>query len=240
MDKVVLPLVLGKEQNFRNRQDYNMVGEPVKGHEEKGEELYKAYLSVDLDFWAFYENQNSANRFFQRVMNLDIPTLFVIEHEELLDDINKSNLDILYNVDFHSDICSIEERKTEPGPTDGTWASYVKWRRRGHYHWIYPHYQRCYLEGDGLCNGAEDLNPFEYTSKTEWKKITHTPKITSIDWRRIRQVGVCLSPIFVDLETIKDVLKMFDIKHKDAVDLCKKQPYNQSKRHRGIMYSNVA
>jgi len=204
----------------------------------KGEHLYKAYLSIDLDFWAHYEDHKSADRFFKRVFNLDVPMLFVIEHEELLQDINQSNLDILYNVDFHSDICSIEDRKTETKPTDGTWASYVKWRRRGHYHWIYPHYKQCYRDADGLCHSEH--NPFEYTSKTEWKQITHSPKITGIDWRRVRQVGICLSPCFVDLDTVYTVIRQLGLKYKDAKELVSKQPQLQSKRERGVLFKKVA
>jgi hypothetical protein len=50
-----------------------------------------SYLSIDLDFW-MHKDKRSSNPFFKRVFyyvrEFGIPLHFVIEHEELLDDIN--------------------------------------------------------------------------------------------------------------------------------------------------------
>jgi hypothetical protein len=198
-----------------------------------------SYLSVDLDFWCDHENAHSATRFINKVLNLNVPTIFVIEHEELLPDINRSKADILYNVDFHSDLCAKQELKPGEKPEDGTWANYVKWQSKGEFYWICPSLEKCYKENNGTCCGNPYLDPFKKKNEenTDWNKVTVTPKLSTINWNSIKQVGICLSPCFSCPDTIGGAARKLGMPKQDMIDLMVNQPLSiPQKRKRGILY----
>lgn len=175
-----------------------------------------AYLSVDLDFWT-NKNQRSADMFFNKVFRKvnenNIPLKFVIEHEELLDDINNTNnAHILYNVDYHSDLCADVEIDVDENATDGTWGNFVNWRFNSAFVWICPHLRECYNKGKGMgvCSTEIKNDPFKSDS-TGWKYVEVTPKISTINWKQIKKIGVCLSPFYSSIQSIKNVTDRFNI-----------------------------
>jgi hypothetical protein len=190
-----------------------------------------SYLSIDLDFWMDRANAKSASFFFKKVFKLDVPITCVIEHEELLSDVKKvKNLKTLYNVDYHSDICSDCERDDEP--CDGTWVNFVPGRTNANYIWILPSLET-YYEEEGICHVEKD--PFQDPKASKWKSVNFTDSMKDIEWDKIQRVGVCLSPLFVRLKSIKPILKKLNINVEQAEALITKQPGDQSKRSRGVL-----
>jgi ribosomal protein S17E len=195
-----------------------------------------AYLSIDLDYW-IKKNKESANIFFDKIFKKQVPTVFVIEHEELLKDIDNSNCNILYNVDFHSDICADVEIEVDEDATDGTWVNFVNWRFKGQYVWICPNITQCYNAGEGTCCADRKKDPFK-SRQTGWKSVSFTQKQTNINWKIVKKIGICLSPLFVNLENVEDILSKFKVNKNKIKKLVKTQSKEHSNRHRGVLFQH--
>jgi len=194
----------------------------------------KAYLSIDLDYWSTFGNCRSAGQFFRKVLFLNVPILVVIEHEELVPNINKSGAQILYNVDYHSDICSDEQIKASEQPEDGTWVNFISWKKTGEYHWIYPN-KKCYDLNEGLCHAEEQYDPFT-KDLSGWKKTEHTLRLSTIDWRKICAVGVCLSPGYISYPTVRTVLPKLKVPRQKVEEiLAEPVSWNPKNRMRGTL-----
>ena len=190
------------------------------------------YLSIDLDYWCDHESQNSATNFFKKVLDLQVPITFVIEHEELVKDINKmKHLTRMYNVDYHSDI--IAQHDQEDTPQDYEWANHAKGRTRAEYNWIMP-YTKCYADKLGTCHG-DDENPFLKYVNCGWKSISKRTGLRYVNLENIERVGVCLSPCFTILYPVENVLSMLDFSYYKATHLCQNQPWSSKRRKRGIL-----
>jgi len=191
-----------------------------------------AYLSIDLDFWCDHRNSGAATKFFKKVFALNVPITFVIEHEELLPDVNKmKNLDILYNVDYHSDI--ISQCDAEKKPQDYEWGNHVKGRRKAEFCWICPDYE-CYEYNTGTCHGGGD-DPFCPQKNSGWKACTWATDLKLIEWDKIERVGVCLSPCFVNVSSVRTVVEKLGMSEETADELVEKQPEESSERTRGVI-----
>lgn len=167
----------------------------------------KTFLSVDIDFWnILIYKENLLLSFldklqmFSKSNNIQISA--VTNHQQMLDPVNKSGCNKLVNIDFHSDLAdtSVDELNC------GTWVSYVKWRDKGHYHWVRSNHAFC-----GDCNGSapifQDNNRKIRNSlkKTGWNNVTHEENKETdryID-ETIRQICICCSPAFSDKMLIK-------------------------------------
>ena len=192
-----------------------------------------AYLSIDLDYWCEHESQKSATNFFKRVMDLRVPVTFVIEHEELLNDINKmENLTKIYNVDYHSDI--VAQHDKEDTPQDYEWANHVGNSIKADYTWIMPHV-RCYADGLGICHGEEDENPFSKSINSGWRSCSRKTGLRHVKLKNVDRVGVCLSPCFVTLYPVEKVLEMLGADYSKAKQLVQDQPWSVQKRKRGML-----
>jgi len=194
-----------------------------------------AYLSIDLDYWMEQKNSRSATCFFKKVLGLHVPVTFVIEHEELVKDINKmKNMEIMYNVDYHSDIITTNEIGTEPEDYD--WANFVKGKSKAEFCWIAP-LEDCYNYDLGTCHvdGDEGDDPFMYPKRTGWKDCNWAIDLNLIEWDKIQRVGVCLSPCFVHIPSVKPVIKKLGMSIKEAHRLVQIQPHNHSQRTRGVI-----
>jgi len=198
--------------------------------------MKKAYLSIDLDFWMNQTTPQRANEFFSKVFALDVPKLFVVEHEELIDDVDESNADILYNLDFHSDICSENQIYKGESPEDGTWVNFVSWKKQGEYVWICPDIVECYDCASGICHGEDEYDPFKYQTECAWRSIILTQKLKTIDWGAISHVGVCLSPCYSSIDSIKDITKKLGLSEKKLYNLIWRQPLmSPQNRTRGTL-----
>jgi len=159
--------------------------------------MSKVYLSIDLDFWAHSQRQH-CNAFFEKVFALRLPIFAVCEHHHLLPTM-AGCFDVLYNVDWHSDLCDPpEEGWIKSQLNEGTWGNYVPWRKQGTFIWRYP--RPCCLHiGTGYCHS--DVNPFE-KPVSGWKHTQKHQGTAGIPWDDIKAVGVCLSPAWIGREAI--------------------------------------
>lgn len=168
----------------------------------------RSYLSIDLDYWSEEVDDTDSFYFFERVFDLGLPILVVESHEQLLDHVNKSGADTLYNVDYHSDFTGFEnknEAKTdmEEDAEDGTWINYVDWRWEGTVHWMYPK-EICYgssqdsnRDGLGVCWTEPGQNPFKKSTYNQWKHIKKSVGYSEIDWDSIVTVGFAISAYYL-------------------------------------------
>lgn len=197
----------------------------------------RSYLSVDLDYWKDHNTPGAATRFFKKIMNLKVPITVFVEHEEMLSDIHKTKkLDRLYNVDYHSDIISQKDVYDEPEDYD--WANFVKGRTKADFIWCLPDYEVCYEKEEGTCHGPLP-DPFKYQRKSGWKSCTIQKGINKIDWNSIERIGVCLSPCFVKLQTIRNVIDLLKLNYQDIETLVKNQPDEHNLRTRRTL-KNIA
>jgi len=203
--------------------------------------MKKAYLSIDLDFWMNEPDTKKANQFFNKVFALNVPKKFVIEHEELVDDINKSKADILYNMDFHSDICGDSQIQEGEDPEDGTWVNFISWSNKGKYIWICPDVEECYELMAGTCHGEEEFDPFKFPIEHSWNSIQVTQRLKIIDWRKVTHIGICLSPCYISANSVKDITKKLGLSKNKLYNLIKEQPlFDPKNRHRGILSEEAA
>ncbi len=181
-----------------------------------------SYLSVDLDFWCDKKDDKKSTKFFTDVLSLNLPMYVVESHEQLLDDINKHTYDNIYNVDYHSDLFGFHSRsemikwkKKNPYPDEGQWGVFIKWRRNGSFHWMYPK-EDCYekksgCRGRGACWEEESDNPYLDTSYCDWKGVFKDVGIRKIRWDTIRAIGISASPDWIEIPSIKGILKALKI-----------------------------
>ena len=198
--------------------------------------MNKAYLSVDLDYWMLYQDSRSANKFFDKVFALDVPIICVIEHEELLKDMNKKQADILYNIDYHSDLCSDRELYEDDPALDGSWGNFVSWRKNAEFVWICHDKYHCYEREHGVCHCEKKYNPFKYQNQTPWKKTRVSQDLKTIDWSIVTRVGVCISPCYLDPKTVRGAIKRLGMKYSYVRDLVRDQPDHMPDRKRGTIY----
>ena len=163
------------------------------------------YLSVDLDYWILDIDQESSIAFFQNIFEREIPFKIVKEHQELLPFVDESGCTKLINVDWHSDLADTPFTELN----EGTWVNAVTWRTEGSYQWVHPS-SVGWSSLSGSC--FAEVDPFAFEEVTEWSSLKKTSQLESIDWDSIKEVGISFSPDWVNIFTVKNVLK----------DLCKK------------------
>jgi len=157
----------------------------------------KAYLSVDLDYWA-RGAKRQCDAFFKKVYALHLPIHVACEHHHLIDTM-QGNFDTLINVDWHSDLCDTPDCGWKPNELeDGTWGNFVRWRERGTFIWRYPT-RDCLNVGIGYCHDLH--NPFE-EPVSGWRTTQKRWGVGGIPWDSIKAVGVCLSPRWIGLDSV--------------------------------------
>jgi len=179
----------------------------------------KSYLSIDLDYWCDHKTAQSATRFFNRVFSLGKPITIVAEHDDLLPDVNRMKGDILYNFDSHEDYCVPNAKAGRP--CDGDWVSWVKWRHNARYVWAYP---------------ATSTWQYSYKnvwSRHDWREIRGMcGGYSQIQWHAVKRVGVCISPLYTTLRTVKPVLERMGL-YDEARALFAKTRYHY--RRHGVL-----
>lgn len=175
----------------------------------------KRFVSIDVDYWAFgkYNADGPApfwpsvplERYLNQVTELarqkGIPISCVMNHNQMLEKVCKSNADQLFNIDSHSDLCS----KDVEVLNCGTWISYVSWRKQGEYVWFTP--QHCKSSGDCCGYGAIFGDDYMRPSLSDWKSIKQelsailpSPEELLAD---AVEVCVCMSPAYSEPEQIQ-------------------------------------
>jgi hypothetical protein len=175
----------------------------------------KTYLSVDVDYWRFFDEpkyRSEMGTFFQKIVNKKVPIFIVRDHEELLPEVNKLIFNKLINVDYHSDITAYidkndllweYENPTFPAELNcGTWVNFVDERILGEFLWLYPYTSCIDHREEGRCEDIEGFWDKSKSSFHNWNCIKHKKGLSSIRWVDIISVGVALSPEWIhpDLE----------------------------------------
>lgn len=172
----------------------------------------KTYLSVDLDYWDKARHRKACTRFIRQVLDLKVPTLVVLNHDEMWGDVNRSGCRRVEHVDYHSDVADYPESCTE-GCKDcvqckdmifdeGTWLSFVRWRKQGELLWRFPTW-KCYRNGWGTCHGVRD--PFKQPV-SGWGIIGLRHGLQGIPWDDVTRVGIAVSYDYWGKCSYEDVL----------------------------------
>ncbi|MEK6832667.1 MAG: hypothetical protein AABY32_01355 [Nanoarchaeota archaeon] len=153
--------------------------------------MKRIYLSIDLDY--FYSIE-SAEYIIDSVLEIEIPTVFVVMHQYLVKHINKFHPDVLINIDAHDD-CAIHAVKH---PKDYNWVNKIakSIRKNGVYKWVTS-------DDSGFCVGEDGYNNQWEDNRIPWKKYysifkysddLHFSKIANK--KEIVACGIALSPDF--------------------------------------------
>lgn len=161
----------------------------------------KTYLSIDIDFWNDEDPWvlwRDLNKIILRAYESRpfIPVHAVMNHQQLTPLVSKSGAKKLVNIDMHSDLADTNVRYFECG----TWVSYVDWRKKGEYLWIYRHDL-----DDGECNGDNPIFHCDNRARqkiSDWKKVAckrvqQLPPMKQI-LDGVIQIGISLSPSWRD------------------------------------------
>ncbi|MBS3122825.1 hypothetical protein J4434_08135 [Candidatus Woesearchaeota archaeon] len=203
-----------KRSNTRNRK--------LEQSRSTTEPAQRAYLSIDLDYWMQHRSKDSANAFFQRVFekifgvefSRAIPLKIVELHQHMLDYVNDSDADALFNVDYHADLM-----RSESVPLEHNWINFVNWRGRGTYVWFHPD-QRSYdmevgndLPTSGSYNYEKPRSAFspDHYRREDfgWREIRSVQEgLSAIDLDDIVEVGIALSPRFTVEYPVSDVMNI--------------------------------
>ena len=166
------------------------------------------YLSIDLDYWRYFNDDWHSKRFFERVLALGLPITVALHHHHLLWSINRRarGLTRVINVDYHSDITEEDFQPFELN--EGTWANFVQRPEQMTFEWRYPSAD-CLDSQTGYCHTY--ANPFKKTC-TRWRRVVKKLGVARIPWSDVQAVGVCLSPGWLDRPwTVHDAVDQFKL-----------------------------
>lgn len=155
------------------------------------------FLSVDIDFWHLPgPAESTLSSLVKFVRDRGIPLTVVMNHQQMLRQVNASPARILVNLDEHSDL--VDRDVTDL--TCGTWVSYVRWRAAGAYLWA----RNRHRVNTGNCN--RDLSPrWNYGSDWALSKSYCAPQEGPLQPflnDRLVGVGVCLSPSYTRIAVL--------------------------------------
>jgi hypothetical protein len=158
------------------------------------------YLSIDLDYWNGLRKR-SIDTFFAHVFQLQLPIWIAPFHDQLLPHINQHDCDTLINVDYHSDIADFPALGRRRLPcNEGTWANFVKWKKKGTFIWRYSH-PICPTDWEGYCHNIR--NPFEDARVARWKCILNRAGLRGIPWHTVKAVACTAALRYVPVDRIK-------------------------------------
>jgi hypothetical protein len=165
---------------------------------------------MDVDYWS---NPNVAEKSLTSLLKAAtkkrIPMLAVMNHQQLLSDVNDSGAQRLVNVDEHSDLVDADCEDLNCG----TWVSYVRWRRQGKYLWL-RNRDRLTI---GNCNrGKPRWNSGSDWGKTETRYPGKSLRLLPL-LRDCVGVGLCLSPEFSNEKihvVFRELIDQFRIPYK--------------------------
>lgn len=159
------------------------------------------YLSIDLDYFFMYYGLTQAEHsfitnWFDKVLSLGITPTVVMEHHELLDSINDSSCDTIYNVDYHTDI-DYEVGNCKVELTEGTFFFFVDNRKENEYKWYMPSRYECHSKGyyNGHCDGEGKTFHKKYWIFKKQSYVQGLPRL-----KNISHIGISISPDWIDYE----------------------------------------
>lgn len=168
----------------------------------------RTFLSIDLDFFSssgICFDGYDVKDFFSKVKSTGITPKIFWEHDEMLPYINECKPNKIINVDFHSDVNNDAEEINE-----GTFFWFVENRKEISYLWRFP--SECYLE-EGYCQFNNNDNGFLPNIFKSTRKIEG---IETIKWKEIDYIGICVSPNWITVEDVREVLLTYIYKWSDS------------------------
>jgi len=196
-----------------------------------------AYVSIDIDYWAWSRSGKVCFEALQKFLcdvynNSKAPVVAVMNHQQLVPDVNRHQADILINIDTHADIGYEDGVRTLHC---GDWVNFIKWRRQADYLWVRPgpiYRGNCQQEhhggGGGILQlrGTWNLGHGWWSAKTikREQKLDISSLLRSLDITHISGVGLCLSPDFIgehEEDAFRKVVDLFKI------------PYTKGRRNEG-------
>jgi len=168
--------------------------------------MKKAYLSIDLDFWAMIGSKMHRAKqmieLLEKLKKSQIPTTIVMDHKHLAERVNRQADDVrtLVNMDYHSDL-AVNDVGLLP-LNEGTWINFIKWSKEGTCIWVRP---KANLT-EPQSNGRVDKTGLRFGSKAlaqmlGWKsvrsKLLYLPKDLIFV-----EAGVSISPGWIDRQAV--------------------------------------
>lgn len=198
----------------------------------------KSYLSIDLDFWNAESDDHKSLEFFKEVCHKMKGTkgekIYVVPHHHYLTPhINSVSPDMVYNVDWHSDVSGFaDERSLHEFEglyrklNCGNWGHFIKNSKKSCFNWIAPSKK---AQEDGKCWWADNENPFVKDAITLWKEMRQGISVNNINWSTVEAVGIAASPKWTKSRTVKSVCEILDFdlhKRKDDLYVCNRKLQN--------------
>jgi len=175
------------------------------------------FLSIDMDYffgWASEEyGMREFEKFFGKILKLDIRPKIFVEHHEMLPFINHGDYDEIIHIDYHDDLVAVRPGDKKVFNLDcGTFLYYVKRKAEMIYQWRYPDL-RCNYEWCGRCNGGiEGDDTYDVHSKRNWTYKKHSCwkglRGLNISKDNVKFIGICISPEWSLYENIPYMIKM--------------------------------
>ena len=171
------------------------------------------YLSIDIDFWNDlppYRLRRDLCTIVEALLTREVPVEAVMNHQQMLKQVARSEARTLVNVDMHSDI--YVGAPVQGALSCGNWVNYVPWREEGMYRWIRRHPLR-----DGECDYPW---AFRGGNRTQWMKIS-SKRVRAFPAEVLENgvvaAGICMSPAFCDplfVAVFREVVKTYEIRYR--------------------------
>ncbi len=166
-----------------------------------------------MDFWGKGWKIKGARDDLHEVIrhgkNQGLPIIGVMNHQQILNEVNSSGARRLINVDAHSDLAGTDCDELNCG----TWVSYVRWRRSSEYIWIRNQKGITW----GSCNGGRRI----WNKNTDWGTTKSVYLGRGFKAREIMDecvgIGISMSPAWCTEEMEKifnEALKDYGINYK--------------------------
>lgn len=153
----------------------------------------KSYLSIDLDYWGMQEDDtvSSLSSFIDKSISIEVPIKVYDTHEKILNHLNRYDVDHLYQVDYHSDVCEDDVKEIE----EGTWANFYKYRNNCVFEWRYPSFKKCFQERWGRCDSSQSEDYVGPWPKHffPYKQVIRRQGLKNIRWNTIQAIGISVS-----------------------------------------------
>lgn len=182
------------------------------------------YLSIDLDFWSYREPDSS---FLSRILKLQVPTLFVNSHEELIPHVDKYGDGDVINLDYHSDLYENSSYEVDTGYVScGNWLNFVKLKK--HLEWRVP--RRENAQSFSATSGRCDMFIGRWENMLSgWEKLTLKVGTRGIDLKKVTAVGFARSEEYFDNKEHHDML-MSLFNDLEPCLICEKECFENCRR----------
>lgn len=163
------------------------------------------HISVDLDYFQNFEPDKSWT-LYQKIKKTGKPIYVFLEHQHVLEYINKRRYERIINIDYHDDVIdnSLIVR-TRDKPEDYDWVNFYKYRTESVYEWRHPHQDNFRIKGFMRIGRCCDEDIW-YSNHTDWKEIEHHRGLRSIFLEDARDFSIIVSPKYTVEYSVLQIL----------------------------------